>query len=78
MKAYTLKKRIGALTLALAMCIGMLAGCGQTEPAPEPAPEPEQTEPAPEPTPEPTLPTMEDEFGNGAVGTNCAVTSADP
>ena len=79
MKAYTMKKRFGALALALAMCVGMLAGCGQTEqPAPEPEPAPEQTEPAPEPAPEPTLPTMEDEFGNGAVGENCAVTSADP
>ena len=76
-----MKKRISALTLTLAMCISMLAGCGQkAEPAPapapaEPAPAPEVVEPAPE---TPALPTMYDEFGNGAVGTNCAVTSADP
>lgn len=75
MKAYTMKKRFGTLALALAMCVGMLAGCGQTEQsAPAPAPTPDVVEPAPEPA----LPTMVDEFGNGAVGTNCAVTSADP
>jgi len=86
MKAYTMKKRIGALTLALAMCLGMLAGCGGNDKPAEPAPtQPAATEPAPtqpaatEPAPtEPALPTMEDEFGNGAVGENCAVTSADP
>ncbi len=81
MKAYTMKKRFGALALALAMCLGMLAGCGGNEKPAEPAPtQPAATEPAatePAPT-EPALPTMEDEFGNGAVGTNCAVTSADP
>lgn len=78
MKAYTMKKRLGAFALAMAMCVGMLAGCGKSEPAPAPAPEPEPAPGQSEPAPEPALPTMEDEFGNGAVGKNCAVTSADP
>ncbi len=77
MKAYTMKKRFGALALALTMSVGMLAGCGQTEqPAPQPEPAPEVVEPAPEPTPAPALPTMHDEFGNSAVGTQGAVSSS--
>ena len=80
MKTYTMKKRFGALALALAMSLGMLAGCGGKETPTEPAPtEPAATEPAatePAPT-EPARPTMNDEFGNGAVGTECAVSSAD-
>ena len=77
MKANTMRKRFGALALTLAMSASLLAGCGQkAEPAPAPAPEPapEVVEPAPEPAPEPVvLPTMNDEHGNAAVGTNGAV-----
>lgn len=51
MKTKTMK-RIGALILALSMCLGLLAGCGKS------------------------LPTMNDEFGNSAIGVNGAVTSA--
>ena len=76
MKANTMKKRFGALALTLAMSASLLAGCGKAEqpaPQPEPAPAPEVVEPAPEPV---VLPTMNDEYGNAAVGTQGAVSSS--
>ena len=78
MKEYSVKKRIGALLLALSMCAGMLAGCSSKQEAtPEPAPAPEVVEPAPAEPEKVALPDLStDLYGNAAVGYEAAVVSA--
>lgn len=75
MKANSMKKRIGALALAMSMCLGLLAGCGQSgTPAASSSASAESSSAGTE-EPNAAL-TMNDEFGNGAVGTQAAVVSA--
>lgn len=65
-------KKISALILSLALCVGMLAGCGSKEepaPAPAPAPAPEASQPA-EPTPAPEAPAAS-AWPNGTVTLLC-------
>ena len=52
-------KKVLALLLLAAMCLGLFAGCGKTEsPAPETPSEPEVTDPAPEAPAEPEAPAL--------------------
>ena len=71
MRMNSYKKRLCALALIAAMC---LPGCSKTEPAPAPVtPDPAPSAPEVVAPVEPVLPTMNDEHGNAAVGTNGAV-----
>ncbi len=83
MQSTTMRTRLGALLLALAMCVGLMASCAQQTPPAASTPAastPAASAPAastPEPEPEPEPEVMEgDEFGNGAIGTHGGVTSA--
>ena len=75
----TLTARVGALTLALAMALSMLAGCGQQQSSSSGAAssQPSASSSQQETPDTPEIPeTMEgDEFGNGAIGTHGGVSS---
>ena len=68
----TLLARVGTLTLALAMALSMLAGCGQQTPSSSVSSSGSSSQ---QETPQIPEKMEGDEFGNGAIGTHGGVSS---